>query len=592
MDFSEYASILVRNQSELPVMKTRIIRELIEDVTLKIERHDLEKALTRVQYVSFFNFYKELLDEWDVREARRDPRKFIEYVLRDTESQIEENFSESFKTEEDEDAWEDRIIHGFEPVGSVDYEEIDIDSGEPINLCEMHQEWHRIMSERDRCILIAPRGHGKTTNLIGRILFEIGRNPNLRIKIVSNTDDNAKKRIAVLAKHITSNTRLHRVFPNLKPHGKDEWSKQRIFVQRTMIAPDPSIEGYGVRSSGTGSRSDLIIFDDVCDRNNTLTNPGMREKVSEAVKTDWLATLTPNGRAWMIATLWHKKDITHELSGDTLIEFQKGRDPDQSNNPPGTWYVMFYAINEEFDPIWPEKWTRDLLKAKRQEIGRIAFNRAFRNIATDDGEIIVLPEHIQYYDLRKLPSARNMLTITSYDLALSSNPKDQNSYFVHLTAQIRFLDDMTFRIYILDCRRHRLSFLQQVQKIVNDSAMLQPDLILVESIYYQQALPETLIGQHRLPVQGVKPTQSKKFRLEAVSPMLENGTILFNKSLNPKIKQNSLIDEILDFPGGTHEDQVDAMNQLALYVQQYQFDLANYRKVETRKGSRAYTISA
>jgi len=60
-----------------------------------------------------------------------------------------------------------------------------------------------------------------------------------------------------------------------------------------------------------------------------------------------------------------------------------------------------------------------------------------------------------------------------------------------------------------------------------------------------------------IPIVGVKPVESKEARAEAVLPLFESGRV--------KIRANAswgdaLIAEFLRFPGGAHDDQVDAVN--------------------------------
>ena len=61
--------------------------------------------------------------------------------------------------------------------------------------CPMHVEWQEGLSRFDRVLIISPREHGKTTRMLLRMVWEIGNNPDIRIKLVCQSDDTAVKRV-------------------------------------------------------------------------------------------------------------------------------------------------------------------------------------------------------------------------------------------------------------------------------------------------------------------------------------------------------------------------------------------------------------
>ena len=58
---------------------------------------------------------------------------------------------------------------------------------------QLHDDLHFMLDESKDCYVELPRGHGKTSNMAARVAWEIGRNPELRVKIVASTDDEAAK---------------------------------------------------------------------------------------------------------------------------------------------------------------------------------------------------------------------------------------------------------------------------------------------------------------------------------------------------------------------------------------------------------------
>lgn len=528
------------------------IKEMIEKFRKAFSR--LDPALSSIVYQVFDSIVEESM----VRRARNDSNAFVEYIF------------------------------------------VDDVSGDPLQQEEAHIRWQNTMNNHKRCLIIAPREHGKTTQVLGFVLWKLGRDPNLRIKIVSNNDKMAQKRILALQLHIESNKKLHRVFPHLKPDSRAKWNNQSFYVKRSQIAIDPSVEGYGVLSGGTGGRCDLMVLDDIVDRKNALTHPGLRKAVKDAVKTDWLALFSGKVGVISICTLWHKDDLNCELGGQVLrdwIRYQDGKidePPNQSNIQKGDWYVSFDAVGEDFEPVCPRRWPKERLEEKRREVGRSAFNKGWRNRVIDDDETVIDPSWIFYFNKGSRPSRKDLFLLQSYDLAISQ-AKGKRSYFTCCTMGAHFLPDVV-TIYILDSFRKRLSFPAQVRIVKAGYHRIKPDVIVLEANAYQAALYQQLLDTTLLPVVPMISKMHKKFRLDSTTPAMEGGHVLFNPRMNPDInpsleKRGDLIGELLDFPFGESDDQVDAYSQGVRYIQEYAPSLQLY---ESQMGGEAnvYALDA
>lgn len=120
-----------------------------------------------------------------------------------------------------------------------------------------------------------------TSVTIGFILWLLGTNPNLRIKLLSQNDDKAKERLFEIRQNLEQNTALKMVFPHLEPDASGEWTKTKLYVKRTAQTRDPSFQAGGILTSVTGGRIDFLICDDVCVTPETeiLTPTGYRKAV-------------------------------------------------------------------------------------------------------------------------------------------------------------------------------------------------------------------------------------------------------------------------------------------------------------------------
>lgn len=177
-----------------------------------------------------------------------------------------------------------------------------------------HIEWQRIWTERERAVILGPIGTGKTTQIRGRLIFEMGNDPeDTRIAYVSATQSHPKKQLGSLKEEIARNHRVWHVFPHLRraEGEREEWSSTKILVQRESTHPDVTLECYGAYGSILGSRKTIIVFDDLCNFANTLT------EASRTKMSDWLAEVLSRAKGqvkmWAIGHIWHEADALQFL---------------------------------------------------------------------------------------------------------------------------------------------------------------------------------------------------------------------------------------------------------------------------------------
>lgn len=188
------------------------------------------------------------------------------------------------------------------------------DHGHSLVLSEMHRQWVAHVDycwKRDlRAMVLAHFGSGKSSTLaVPMACYVLGKDTNTRIKVVTNDNDNAMKRVNAIKRIIESPT-YGAVWPGVLEGEK--WTNHELFLRRSGFAIDPSVQARGVSATGIGGRADFILFDDVCDQKNSM-DAGQRKKILSLVEETWLSRLEPDGKVLWIATVWHQDDSTHHL---------------------------------------------------------------------------------------------------------------------------------------------------------------------------------------------------------------------------------------------------------------------------------------
>ena len=200
-------------------------------------------------------------------------------------------------------------------------------TGAPLVQAPVHETFQELASVYPRLIIWSYLEAGKTGQLaIGRTLWALGKNPNLRVVIISRTSSQARKILRSIKQYIEKSEELRLVFPNLRP-GTAKWNDQEIIVQRSTMSKDPSVQVYGVGvGSLQGARIDLAILDDVLTHENTRT-PELRQATFDWYLASVAGRINPDGgQVIFVGNAFHPDDMMHLLAQNPLWH-SAGRSP-------------------------------------------------------------------------------------------------------------------------------------------------------------------------------------------------------------------------------------------------------------------------
>lgn len=285
-------------------------------------------------------------------------------------------------------------------------------TGECVEQNAFHLLFQRSLTEQRQMVVISHPESGKTSQAIGRVLWELGRNPNLRVMLLYNAEEAASNTLNSIKKYIEDSKELHAVFPNLRRGGV--WKDDAIVVARSVYDRNPSVVAVGYNSRRIqGSRVDLLIIDDLLDQAVTATE-AQRRKLSSWVKSTVFTRLTENAIVAFLSNAWHPRDLAHELVKD------RG------------WYEIKRPIRNPDGTISWSKWNEERLRLKRKDLGPLEYARSFECNPRDDGSRVFRPEHVEHalkrgegygflHNIDIMPD--NCLVVTGIDLAAGDDKK-------------------------------------------------------------------------------------------------------------------------------------------------------------------------
>ena len=120
-------------------------------------------------------------------------------------------------------------------------------------------------------------------------------------------------------------------------------------------------------------------------------------------------------------------------------------------------------------------------------------------------------------------------------------------------------------LFLLAAWRGRVEFPALKAKTLALFDQWKPNAVLIEDKASGMSLVQELQSGTSLPVIPVKVDADKIMRATAVSPMFESGRVFVPMSSAAPWLED-VLDELLAFPGGVHDDYVDTVSQALNYL--------------------------
>lgn len=430
-------------------------------------------------------------------------------------------------------------------------------------------------------LLMAPRFHAKSQSItINYVLWQIYKNPNIRIIIVSANEDIAISFNRAVMNHLENNMDLIDGLGNRVPEfaDKKKWGEKAIIVKRDTLEKDPTIAAIGLGGGLISRRADIIICDDLIDINSARTKQA-RAKTKEWFENVLLPILEDDGRLIVAGTAWYKDDIYDTLWKDSQFDIrlklkaliyddryyrERGVKSSMRNLP---YNVMDFPMAQKAQDIfsqeildhytlyqqlkggvlWQAKWSYDKLMKKKENMAESAFNRQYLNEPSSDEEKTFKASAIKKStDLGThkslvpawdnsnpaIPGYGHLIVAIGVDLAISKKESADES-----SIAVWGLDERRRRILLwLDYGRWSPDEIKQ--RVVEAYYNFRAVKIRVENIAYQDMMRQA-IADDDVPVEGFSTTAGKKFNEETgiahVAMLAEQEKLLIPSSRANKV---------------------------------------------------------
>ena len=435
-----------------------------------------------------------------------------------------------------------------------------------------------------------PRGHAKSTFVsnvfpIHQCYFDCATDGGRKyILIISETEDLSTKFVEYINSQLKFNKKLREdlgvIMNESKFDNKKDTGMEFVTTKGTMVRAAGM--GKALRGARNGAyRPDLVILDDLESMANTNTKE-LREK-----NLHWYnSVIEPIGvegrTAFLyVGTLVHGNGLLPDIL--TRIDYESRKyaaivqEPDnmelwmhyceilddKTDEEREAKADAFYEENrEEMDKGWKtlwSRWTYSALMKKKSTLGTKAFNSEYMNIAYDPDSQIFNEDNIIFFDDRDLIDQwgrRIPLDVYGFwDLAVGKGNKRDDYNAVVIIGR----DKLTGVMYVLDAWSAKVPAHKALAVAEQKISEWQPRLFGVETIqmqyeFYRQ-LQENIMkhGLYSTRLKACNPKAKKEDRIQILEPLFETGYLRLKRS------QRLLLEQLLVFPQGEHDDLPDAL---------------------------------
>ena len=425
------------------------------------------------------------------------------------------------------------------------------------DICERLEKFSKAVAagESPRLMLFMPPRHGKSELASKNFpAWHLGHFPHHEIIACSYAGSLAmgfSRKVRMLAR----DPGYTGVFPEMKLDPDNQ------AAENWLTTKGGGYVAAGVGGGITGKGAHVLIIDDPVKNAEDAESETTREMQKAWYSSTAYTRLAPGGGVLVIQTRWHDDD----LSGWLLRQMQEG------DEYADHWEVVEYpavALEDEKyrkkgEALHPARYDELALKRTRSVVGERVWWALYQQKPVADEGAYFKRDWFRYYEQQ--PPLAHMRIYAAWDLAVTK--KERSDYTVGLVVGV----DENENIHILHMERGKWDGLEIVEKILDVYMQWAPELTGIEASQIQAAIGpflEKRIAERGLAGFAYEPlppkNRDKESRARAIQARLQQGKVLFPKNAT---LTELMMQEMLRFPTGVHDDMVDAIAWIGRMLQ-------------------------
>lgn len=390
--------------------------------------------------------------------------------------------------------------------------------------------------------------HNTTSVTLAYVLAEVLFKCSDHVALISDTENQASMFLQDITRELQENTELIADFGVLD------------FLRLTLTEIVAQLVGghkFRIIAKGAeqrirgmkwdNKRPNLIVLDD-CESDEAVESQDRRIKFRRWFYNALIPAGSARCKIRMVGTVMHFDSLLYRLVKD-----------------PNWVGVCFRAHDDDFKNIlWPDRWPEERLKELRRVFGQqnnlSGYSREYLNEPVDEEDAYFRREWFRHYS--ELPG--NLTYYICSDFAVST--KEQSDYSVFAVVGVAENGDW----YLIDIHRGHWDSKEIIEKIFLLHKRYDPMSFLVEDGLIWKAMAPIVntesMRRMSFPRTVAVSTagKDKMTRARALQHRMQMGRLL----LDPEARwYDDLYFEMVRFPKGPKDDQVDALSHLGMYLE-------------------------
>jgi len=325
----------------------------------------------------------------------------------------------------------------------------------------------------------------------------------------------------------------------------------------------------GIGGTLTGKGANLIVIDDPIKNNQDAFSKTKRENLWDWYQSTLFTRLEPNSKLLLVMTRWHQDDIC-------------GRLLEKMEKQPQSWDLLKLPIlakendllnRKSGQLLWEGRFELSEILERKETLGDFWFSALYQQEPNISNGEIFKKQYFRYFEIEFIEEKKYLILnkssinqrviklddckiFVTMDLAISTKTK------ADWTVLLVFAVTKDNDIMILDIIREKVEPIEHINLIQQCYNKYKPILIGIEKVQYQTSLiKEGLkIG---LPIMELIPNGEKWVRALPMGARMQSEKVYF---LNTAKWLASFEDELMSFPNGNHDDQVDAFSYISQII--------------------------
>ncbi|MEO6781548.1 MAG: phage terminase large subunit [Bradyrhizobium sp.] len=390
-------------------------------------------------------------------------------------------------------------------------------------------------------ITVPPRNLKSICASVALPAWFLGHRPSERVVAVSYSSELAKTH-ANDFRRVVTDPLYQAIFPGMRIQRETD---KEIATTARGRRYATSIEG-----TLTGLGGNLIVIDDPIKLGDASSEIVRKRSV------DWyrntLVTRPDDKKAARIVVVMqrvHQEDLVGYLQEQGGFEILNLPAIAQTTSNHRTSQTRFH-MRLPGEILHPEHESGEILLGIKRDMGSMQFSAQYQQTPVPAGGTFIKRKWLKTYSPSAISLQPRDRMVISWDIALSEAQTGDSSAGVVL-----FSRGDTF--YVLEVCKGQFPFGQLIEKILDMVRRYPYSSLVIEESPISIGLIQAL-KQNHINAVTITPTKDKRSRVISQTDRFEGGSVLLPERAE---WLDGLIAELLSFPGGRHDDQVDALVQ-------------------------------